>query len=46
MTAARFADTWLKMGYLPQILEDRLVDVRFDWFESDLSLFYTVEEVR
>ncbi|KAH6673050.1 centromere/kinetochore protein-like protein zw10 [Halenospora varia] len=43
--AAQFVDKWLKMNYLSQVLQSNLRDIKFLWFDSELSLFLTVEEV-
>lgn len=43
--AAQFVDKWLKMNYLSQVLQSTLKDIKFLWFDSELSLFLTVEEV-
>ena len=42
---ARFADKWLKMQYLGEVLQSNLANIRFLWFESGLSLEFTKEEV-
>lgn len=42
---ARFADKWLKMQYLGEVLQSNLANIRFLWFESSLSLEFTKEEV-
>lgn len=41
---ARFADNWLKMQYLGEVLQSNLANIRFLWFESGLSLEFTKEE--
>ncbi|KAK0109492.1 hypothetical protein ONS95_002182 [Cadophora gregata] len=41
----QFADKWMKMKFLSEVLQSNLKDVRFLWFESDLSLYFTVDEV-
>lgn len=42
---ARFADKWLKMKFLSEVLQSNLKDIKFFWFESDLSLYFSKEEV-
>ncbi|CZS94014.1 uncharacterized protein RAG0_04056 [Rhynchosporium agropyri] len=42
---SQFADKWMKMKFLSEVLQSNLKDVRFLWFESDLSLYFTVDEV-
>jgi centromere/kinetochore protein ZW10 len=42
---ARFADKWLKMQYLGEVLQSNLANIRFLWFESGLSLEFTKGEV-
>jgi len=44
-TTPRFADKWMKMKFLSEVLQSNLADVKFLWFESDLSLYFTVDEV-
>lgn len=42
---ARFADKWLKMQYLGEVLQSNLANIRYLWFESGLSLEFTKDEV-
>lgn len=42
---AQFVDQWLKLSFLNQVLQSNLVDIRFLWKESDLSLYFSREEV-
>ena len=42
---AQFADKWMKMKFLSEVLQSNLKDIKFFWFESDLSLYFTKEEV-
>ncbi|KAH6694901.1 centromere/kinetochore protein-like protein zw10 [Leptodontidium sp. MPI-SDFR-AT-0119] len=42
---SQFADKWMKMKFLSEVLQSNLKDVKFLWFESDLSLYFTVDEV-
>lgn len=41
----QFAPLWLKLKFLSEVLQSNLKDVRYLWFESDLSLYFTAEEV-
>jgi centromere/kinetochore protein ZW10 len=42
---ARFADKWMKLKFLSEVLQSNLSDVKYFWFESDLSLYFTADEV-
>jgi centromere/kinetochore protein ZW10 len=42
---SHFADQWMKMKFLSEVLQSNLKDVKFLWFESDLSIYFTAEEV-
>jgi centromere/kinetochore protein ZW10 len=42
---SQFADKWMKMKFLSEVLQSNLKDVKFLWFESDLSLYFTSDEV-
>jgi centromere/kinetochore protein ZW10 len=42
---SQFADKWMKMKFLSEVLQSNLKDVKFLWFESDLSIYFTAEEV-
>lgn len=42
---AQFVDQWLKLNFLNQVLQSNLVDIRYLWKESDLSLYFSREEV-
>jgi centromere/kinetochore protein ZW10 len=42
---AQFADKWLKLGFLSQVLQSNLNDIKYMWFESDLSFYFTADEV-
>lgn len=42
---AQYADKWLKLHFLCQVLQSGLKDIRFLWFESELSYFFSKEEV-
>lgn len=41
---AQFANNWMKMKFLSEVLQANLVDIRYLWFKSDLSLYFTKEE--
>jgi centromere/kinetochore protein ZW10 len=42
---AQYADHWMKMQFLSQTLQSNLNDIHYLWFESDLSLYFTAQEV-
>ncbi|KAI1468589.1 uncharacterized protein F4812DRAFT_427416 [Daldinia caldariorum] len=44
-TTAQYASSWLRLKYLSEVLQSNLQDVRYLWMESDLSLYFSVEEV-
>lgn len=35
---ARFADKWIKLQFLSEVLQSNLDDIRYQWFQSDLSM--------
>jgi centromere/kinetochore protein ZW10 len=41
----QFADKWMKLKFLNEVLQSNLKDIKFLWFESHLSLYFTVDEV-
>ncbi|PMD15693.1 centromere/kinetochore protein-like protein zw10 [Hyaloscypha hepaticicola] len=41
----QFADKWMKMRLLTEVLQSNLVEVKYLWFESELSFDFTAEEV-
>ncbi|KAJ0117044.1 centromere kinetochore protein [Diaporthe amygdali] len=41
----QYAPTWMRLKYLSEVLQSNLRDVRFLWMESELSLYFTVDEV-
>lgn len=41
----QYAGSWMRLKYLSEVLQSNLKDVRFLWLESELSLFFTVDEV-
>jgi centromere/kinetochore protein ZW10 len=42
---AQFADKWMRMKFLSQTLQSNLAEIHFLWFESDLSYWFSVDEV-
>jgi len=44
-TTAQYAENWLKIHFLSEVLQSNLKDIRFLWFESHLSLYFSKEEV-
>lgn len=42
---AQFAPNWLRLKYLSELLQSNLNEVKYLWFESELSLYFSVEEV-
>ncbi|KAF7932012.1 uncharacterized protein EAE97_009033 [Botrytis byssoidea] len=41
-----YAGDWLKMQFLSEVLQSNLKDIRYLWFESHLSLYFSKDEVR
>ncbi|KAI1125905.1 hypothetical protein F5Y10DRAFT_222981 [Nemania abortiva] len=44
-STAEYASSWLRLKYLSEVLQSNLQDVKFLWMESELSLYFTVDEV-
>ncbi|ROW09099.1 hypothetical protein VPNG_05740 [Cytospora leucostoma] len=44
-TTMQYAGSWMRLKYLSEVLQSNLRDVRFLWMESELSLYFTVDEV-
>ncbi|TFB03980.1 hypothetical protein CCMA1212_004051 [Trichoderma ghanense] len=44
-TTAQYAPNWLRLKYLGEVLQSNLNEVKFLWCESELSLYFTVDEV-
>ncbi|KAI1390878.1 uncharacterized protein F4822DRAFT_394691 [Hypoxylon trugodes] len=44
-STAEYAASWLRLKYLSEVLQSNLQDVRYLWMESELSLYFTVDEV-
>ena len=42
---AQHAPSWLRLKYLSEVLQSNLNEVKFLWCESELSLYFTMEEV-
>lgn len=40
-----YAPSWMRLKYLSEVLQSNLRDVRYLWLESELSLFFDVDEV-
>jgi centromere/kinetochore protein ZW10 len=35
----KFADKWIKFQFLGEVLQSTLVEIRYFWFESELSIW-------
>lgn len=44
-TTAQYTPSWLRLKYLLEVLQSNLQDVKFLWFESELSLYFSADEV-
>ena len=42
---SQFADKWMKMKFLSEVLQSNLKEIKYLWFESDLGLYFTSDEV-
>jgi protein transport protein DSL1/ZW10 len=42
---SQYAENWLRMKFLSEFLQSNLNEVKYLWIESDLSLYFTVDEV-
>lgn len=42
---AQYAASWLRLKYLSEVLQSNLNEVKFLWCDSELSLYFTAEEV-
>ena len=42
---AQYAGSWLRLKYLSEVLQSNLRDIRYLWMESELSLYFTKDEV-
>ncbi|PHH79498.1 hypothetical protein CDD80_4609 [Ophiocordyceps camponoti-rufipedis] len=44
-TTAQYAPHWLRLQYLGEVLQSNLNEVRYLWCESELSLYFSADEV-
>lgn len=44
-TTSQYAENWLRLKFLSEFLQSNLNEVKYLWMESDLSLYFTVDEV-
>ncbi|KAI1199952.1 hypothetical protein F5X97DRAFT_321966 [Nemania serpens] len=44
-STSEYASSWLRLKYLSEVLQSNLQDVKFLWLQSELSLYFTVDEV-
>ncbi|TQV90902.1 centromere kinetochore protein [Cordyceps javanica] len=42
---AQYAPNWLRLKYLGEVLQSNLNEVKYLWCDSELSLYFTVDEV-
>ncbi len=42
---SQYAPNWLKLNFLSEVLQSDLKDLQYLWFESDLSVYFTADEV-
>ncbi|KAF4970002.1 hypothetical protein FSARC_2905 [Fusarium sarcochroum] len=42
---SQYAPSWLRLKYLSEVLQSNLNEVRYLWFESELSLYFSALEV-
>ncbi|PKS05310.1 hypothetical protein jhhlp_008683 [Lomentospora prolificans] len=42
---AQYAPSWLRLQYLSEVLQSNLNEIRYLWFESELSLYFSPDEV-
>jgi centromere/kinetochore protein ZW10 len=42
---AQYAPSWLRLKYLGEVLQSNLNEVKYLWCDSELSLYFTVDEV-
>ncbi|KAJ3458101.1 hypothetical protein MRS44_012210 [Fusarium solani] len=42
---SQFAPSWLRLKYLSEVLQSNLNEVRYLWFESELSLYFSASEM-
>jgi protein transport protein DSL1/ZW10 len=41
----QYASSWLRLKYLSEVLQSNLNEVRYLWFDSELSLYFSPDEV-
>lgn len=44
-STSQYAPSWLRLQYLSEVLQSNLQDVRYLWMESELSLYFSADEV-
>ncbi|KJZ80431.1 hypothetical protein HIM_00281 [Hirsutella minnesotensis 3608] len=44
-TTAQYAPNWLRLKYLGEVLQSNLNEVKYLWCDSELSLYFTAEEI-
>jgi centromere/kinetochore protein ZW10 len=44
-STSQYVPSWLRLKYLSEVLQSNLREVRYLWIESELSLYFTLEEV-
>jgi centromere/kinetochore protein ZW10 len=42
---SQYVSNWLKLNFLSEVLQSDLKDLKYLWFESDLSLYFTAQEI-
>jgi centromere/kinetochore protein ZW10 len=42
---AQFADKWMKLNYLSEVLQSNLRDINWFWFNGELSIYFSADEV-
>ncbi|EFX00019.1 centromere kinetochore protein [Grosmannia clavigera kw1407] len=42
---AQYVPSWLRMQYLSEVLQSNLPEVRYLWMDSELSLYFSADEV-
>lgn len=44
-TTAQYAPTWLRLKFLSEVLQSNLNEVKYLWCDSELSLYFSADEV-
>ncbi|KAH6643252.1 hypothetical protein BKA67DRAFT_632655 [Truncatella angustata] len=44
-TTSQYVQNWLRLQFLSEFLQSNLNEVKYLWMESDLSIYFTVDEV-